>query len=265
MTEFNQEFIRSFELETWTRCSDNYLDTFAMLTNATIPAMIQATEIASGSVVLDIGCGPGNTSSAIASVGANVTGIDFSHKMVEVANAKYPGIKFKQADAENIPVEDDSMDAVVASYVVHHLANPVKVFSEIRRVLKPNGKFAFVVWGPTEEQTAIGAFFAAVAAHHDLEDLPHGPLFGVTDYETFQSLLEQGGLQDFQLSKHDTEWRCKTLAPVIDGMATWANLNAFPEDKRNRILMSMESNCQSYADSEGFRFPHSAMLGSASK
>jgi ubiquinone/menaquinone biosynthesis C-methylase UbiE len=265
MTNVDHEFVRQYELETWARCSENYLDTFSMFTNSTVPALVDATGISAGSKVLDVGCGPGNTSAAIASFGADVTGIDFSAQMLHVARTNYPDISFLQADVENIPVENDTFDAVTANYVVHHLADPVRVFSEITRVLKPNGRFAFIVWGPPEEQSAIGAFFAAVEAHHDLEELPHGPLFGVTDYETFQSMIDKGGLNDFKLSKRVTEWKCATLEPVVNGMATWANLAAFPDDMRNRILKSMEVNCQPYADARGFNFPHSAMLGCASK
>ena len=87
----------------------------------------------------------------------------------------------------------------------------------------------------------------------------------VTDFDTFQSLIGQGSLSDFELSKHTTAWECETLGPVVNGLSTWANLAAFPQDKRNNILADMEKNCEPFADANGYAFPHSAMLGCAKK
>ncbi len=265
MNKTNHEFIRNYELETWTRCSDNYEDTFAMLTNKMISPLMKVTEIKSGSRILDIGCGPGNSTNILSETGAKVTGIDFSQKMIDNATISYPKINFKQADAESIPEEDNTFDVVIANYVVHHLPDPEKVFSEIARVLKPNGKFAFAVWGPKVEQSSIGAFVKAVSSHHELSDLPHGPLYGVTDYEVFNSLIEKAGLSDFKISTHKTEWKCKTLVPVMDGLWTWGNLGAFPQEKQNKIKSSMRENCRPFANESGFNFPHSAILGWALK
>jgi SAM-dependent methyltransferase len=155
MKDSNYDFIRNYELETWTRCSSSYLDTWGVLTNKMLPELVKATNIKSGDRVLDIGCGPGNSSNLINEIGAEVTGIDFSQKMVDVAIANYPKITFQQADAENIPIPDNAFDVIIANYVVHHLPNPEKVFSEISRVLQPGGRFVFSVWGPSEEQSTM--------------------------------------------------------------------------------------------------------------
>lgn len=255
--------VREFELETWTRCAESYLDTFAVLTSALIPSLREAAEIDSGSRVLDLGSGPGHVSRAFSEAGADVTGIDFSQQMVEHASRVNPGITFKQADAEKIPEGDGTFDAVVSNFVVHHLADPVRVFSEVARVLAPGGRFAFVVWGPVEEQSSIGAFFDAVAAHHDLAELPHGPLFGVTDHEIFAPLVESGGLSDLGLTKHATAWKCATLSPILEGFWDWGNIGALPQEKQDRIRATMEQNCRPFAGPEGFVFPHSAILGRA--
>lgn len=265
MSESNDDFIRNYELETWTRCSNSYEETFAMLTNQTIPALMEKAKIGSGSRVLDIGCGPGNSTKILSEIGADIIGIDFSQEMVDIASANYPNLTFKYADAESIPEDDDTFDVVIANYVVHHLPDPVKVFSEIARVLKPNGRFAFVVWGPAEEQSSFGAFFDAFMAHHELSELPHGPLYGVVDRESFVPLIEEGGLSNFELSKHETAWKCETLAPVIEGVWTWGNLAIFSQIKQDRIRRNMIQNCKPFSYGDGFIFPHSAVLGFAEK
>jgi SAM-dependent methyltransferase len=265
MENANHDFIRNYELETWTRCSDSYLNTWGVLTNEMLPELMKATNIRSGEKVLDIGCGPGNSSNLISKTGAKVTGIDFSQKMIDVALSTYPDITFQQADAENIPQPDNTFDVVIANYVVHHFADPAKVFSEIYRVLKPGGKFAFAVWGPGEEQSSIGAFFPAFSNHHELSELPHGPLFGVTDFDTYQTLVSGADLKDFKLSYHKTIWECSSLQPLIDGWWDWGNLHAFPQEKQESIKSDFIENCAPFSNANGYSFPHSAILGCAFK
>lgn len=265
MKDSNYDFITNYELETWTRCSSNYLDTWSVLTNQMLPELIKSTNIKSGDRVLDIGCGPGNSSNIISETGAEVTGIDFSQKMVDVAIVNFPKITFQQANAENIPTPDNSFDVVIANYLVHHLPDPEKVFSEIYRILKPNGRFAFAVWGPKEEQSSIGAFFQAFSNHHELAELPHGPLFGVTDFETYNSLVTKSNLKNFSLSKHKTVWNMVSLTPLIEGCWTWGNLFEFTKEKQDSIKVDFIKNCKSFANDNGYSFPHSAILGCATK
>ena len=265
MTGMDAGAVRAFELETWTRCADSYLDTFAVLTSTLIPRLREAAEIESGSRVLDLGSGPGNVARALSAAGAEVVGIDFSQQMVDHASKANPGITFKRADAEEIPEDDNTFDAVISNFVVHHLADPVQVFSEVARVLKPGGRFAFVVWGPVEEQSSFGAFFGAVGAHHDLAALPQGPLFGITDHETFATLVESGGLTGLELSKHRTVWKCETLRPIVEGCWDFGHIGALPRETQDRIRATMEENCKPFASAEGYVFPHSAILGCTSK
>ncbi len=198
-------------------------------------------------------------------MGAVVTAIDFSAEMVEVARARYPRISFKQADAERLPFEDGRFDVVVANYVVHHLARPEVVFGEVHRVLRSNGRFAFAVWGAPEDQSAIGAFFGAVEAHLDLGELPHGPLFGVTEQSVYEPLLSNAGLQRCQLQVHEVNWKTDSLDPVIRGFWDWGNMSSLPKELQDKIETSTRENAQPYQEDGSFVFPHSALVGSAVK
>jgi 2-polyprenyl-3-methyl-5-hydroxy-6-metoxy-1,4-benzoquinol methylase len=125
---FDPDVVAKYEHDTWSRCADDYIDTFAGITGETVPLLLEAAGIRSGSQVLEIGSGPGHVADLLVQAGASVTGVDFSSKMVEVAQSRFPEITFKQADAEQLPFEADSFDAVVANFVVHHLARPETVF-----------------------------------------------------------------------------------------------------------------------------------------
>ncbi len=185
--------------------------------------------------------------------------------MIDQANAIYKDITFKQADAENIPLEDNTMDVVIANFVVHHFAEPNKVFKEIHRILKPNGRFAFAVWGANEEQSSLGAFFQAFANHHEMSALPHGPLFGVTDFDTYNKLITTADLKNVELEKRNTNWNMDSLTPLINGCWDWGNLALFPEDKQKDIKNDFIKNCETFKKGNSYSFPHSAIIGYGEK
>jgi SAM-dependent methyltransferase len=262
---YDPDVVAGFELDTWARCADSYLETFAGITRETVPLLVSAGGIQPGSEVLEIGSGPGHVADLLAQAGASVTAIDFSSEMVEVARTNYPRITFKQADAEKLPFDEAAFDAVVANYVVHHLARPEIVFNEVYRVLRSNGRFAFAVWGAPEEQSSIGAFFGAVEAHLDLGELPHGPLFGVTERSVYEPMLKQAGLDRCQLQVHQVKWETESLDPVIRGFWDWGNMASMPKALQDKIEASTRENAQLYEENGRFTFPHSALVGSAVK
>ena len=255
------DVVTRYEKDTWSRCADSYADTFHMLTSEALPLLVQAAAIRGGERVLDLGCGPGDGSATLAEIGASITGVDFSRQMIDVARRRHPKIAFHDANAEALPFEDKTFDAVVANCVVHHLARPIVVFKEVSRVLKPGGRFAFVVWGALEEQTGFGVFFAAVQTHHNAEALPHGPLFGVTDRSLYEAMLGEAGFKEVRLGRHEVFWRTTTLEPLLRGLWDWGNIAALPRPTQEQIEATTRENAKAYQRHEGFVFPHSVLLG----
>lgn len=87
-----------------------------------------------GSEVLDVGCGNGFIAHHLSvMLGANVLGID-------VTEATEALIDYQHFDGEHFPVCDNSVDAVLLCYVLHHAQNIQAVFSEVRRVLRAGGR-----------------------------------------------------------------------------------------------------------------------------
>lgn len=91
-----------------------------------------------GKIVLDIGCGHGDLLEECFKKAKDTYGVDPDPKAIE----RNTFIKhLAVADAEKLPFEDNFFDVVTMAWVVEHLVNPGKVFSEVNRVLKPNGMF----------------------------------------------------------------------------------------------------------------------------
>ena len=111
--------------------------------------LVELAAPAPGENVLDVGCGTGTLAITLKSkVGmGEVHGIDASPEMIEVAKEKAAkdgsDIDFKVALIEAIPFPDCSFDLVTSSLMLHHLPDDLKRtgFAEIRRVLKPDGRF----------------------------------------------------------------------------------------------------------------------------
>ena len=119
-----------------------------------------------GSKVLDVACGTGNLALPAARLGANVTGVDIAPNLVEQAraNARNAGLnaQFDEGDAEALPYDDASFDAVVTMFGAMFAPRPDLVAGELKRVTKPGGLIAMANWTPGG---FIGQMFKTVAAN----------------------------------------------------------------------------------------------------
>jgi ubiquinone/menaquinone biosynthesis C-methylase UbiE len=91
--------------------------------------------------ILDLGCGTGRYSAALAShFGAQVIGVDPSEKMLAEARQKgRQDVRFVRGPGEALPLADASVDMVFMSMVFHHFKNPGEVAKECRRALRSDG------------------------------------------------------------------------------------------------------------------------------
>lgn len=99
---------------------------------------------------LDVGCGSGNYTIALAKMGADITGLDVSEEMLTKARAKQSALNWIQGDAKALPFADGSFDGVLCFLAIHHIRDLSAFFSEAFRILKPNGKFLIFTNSPTQ-------------------------------------------------------------------------------------------------------------------
>src|SRR5262249_49828665 len=125
-----------FEQAGWERAARFYVDSFGPLTIQPAPALLDAVGAGRGTRLLDVAWGPGAVAGAAAERGADVTGLDFATAMIEEATRRHQGIAFRQGDAEALPFEDESFDALTMNFGMLHLARPDAAIAEARRVLR---------------------------------------------------------------------------------------------------------------------------------
>lgn len=129
------------------------------------PRVANAAAIRSGQRVLDVACGTGVLTRAIAvRVGPEgaVTGLDLSPRMLEVAASLNPNLDWRQGNAESLPFRDDSFDAVVSQFGLMFVTDPILALREMMRVLAPGGRLAVAVWASLTDTPAYAAEVALV-------------------------------------------------------------------------------------------------------
>ena len=130
------------------RISESVSDALAHLVNRIAPQP--------GERFLDVATGTGLTARLLSSRGAKVNGVDFGAGVIEAAKALAPDIDFRVADAEALPFEDTSFDAVTSTFGVMFVARPETAAREMARVCKRGGRLGLVTWVP--EGTVTGIF-----------------------------------------------------------------------------------------------------------
>ena len=117
------------------------------------PLLIEFAGVAAGERVLDVGCGTGSLSMAIARLTAagSIVGIDGSKGFIEYARAQNsdPRVRFVLGDAQNLSYPEASFDRCLSLLVVNHIPDTPKALNEICRVIKPGGVVATAMWDGT--------------------------------------------------------------------------------------------------------------------
>jgi len=116
--------------------------------------------VPAGGAVLDVASAGGRDSAYLRDRGFNVTGIDYSRELTELAREKHPDIAFVQGDFTKLPFEDESFDGVWCKAALVHLPSQDAVrqaLAEFWRTLKPGGTLLVNTKGrrPGEPETTV--------------------------------------------------------------------------------------------------------------
>jgi SAM-dependent methyltransferase len=261
-----------FEHAGWERASEYYGDAFGQLTMQTAEPLLDAAGVTGGTRLLDVCSGPGFMAVAASARGAIAVGLDFSAAMVALAQQRYPAITFREGDAEALPFDEGSFDAVVMNFGLLHLARPDTAIAEAHRVLRPGGRYALTVWAPPEEAVGFGMVLDAVREHGDPNvQLPEGPpFFRFSAADEFRATLERSGLTDVVVQTLPLAWRLTSPDAVFEalskgGVRTAAVLRAQTPEALTAIRAAVRRKVEAYAKDGAYLVPMPAVLASGSK
>ncbi|MBE1535043.1 class I SAM-dependent methyltransferase [Actinomadura algeriensis] len=167
--------------------------------------------VPAGGRVLDVGCGTGATTVAVAGRSES-TGIDVSEPMVEAARARAEragvAARFVRADAEDHAFEPGSFDTVMSRFGVMFFGDPVRAFANLRRATRDGGALRLVVWRDAEENPFMTTAERAAAplVPNIPERRPDAPgQFAFADADRVRGILGDGGWGDVEVRPADVE------------------------------------------------------------
>ena len=190
-----------FERTSWGRLTEHYDSLIGRVSRQAASAALDAVNICSGTTLLDVATGPGYVAAEAARRGANAVGIDFSNDMVDVARRQFPGIRFDVGDAQDLEFADGSFDSVVCSFGVLHLPRPGLALTEVHRVLRRGGRYAFTVWCSPEKTSLFGLIGDIIQQYSEpsqtSSNLPG--MFMLSDPWVSSALMDAAGFKDVSI------------------------------------------------------------------
>lgn len=178
------------------------------------------------SPVLDVACGTGylsgcayKTAETKYNVDIDVTGLDLTEAMLEVARTNYPGVKFVQGRSEDLPFRDETFQcAYICSAIVYFVDIP-RALKEIYRVLKPGG---FLSFQTTSSDSYIAGLAFSEACTEILGDSKSKEMFqvpcAVTDSpEAIRTLVESAGFTSMKCTAETDSY----ILALEDVTKTW--------------------------------------------
>lgn len=243
-------------------------------------AALARAAAAPGEHALDVGCGCGDSSLALAEQVApdgRVTGVDVSAPMLERARqraAEAPRLQFLLADAASfVPEPPRRFDLVFSRFGVMFFAHPERAFAHLRSLLADAGRLAFVCWRALDDnpwaKLPIDTIQRALPelAPHAIEDGP-GP-FAFADRSKLEALLGGAGFQQVAIDRFDTDVVLGTATLdeavefAVQGGPAARLLAGLPSEALARARHAMSEALAPCRSERGYTLPGSTWLVTA--
>ncbi|WP_374654577.1 class I SAM-dependent methyltransferase [Phenylobacterium sp.] len=176
--------------------------------------LVEAAFPGAGKAVVDVGCGAGATTLAMArrlGVGGESLGVDVSEALLDLARGRsehegLEGARFAVGDAQSLDMGEHRFDAAMSRFGVMFFSDFDAAFANIRRSVKPGGKLAFACWRRPADNPLAGAPMKAVAHLLPPQPTPDPDApgrFAFADAARVRGILERSGWSDIAVEPLD--------------------------------------------------------------
>jgi SAM-dependent methyltransferase len=266
VSEIDPAAFRQFEHRGWQQVASRYDESFAPVTTQSVEFLLDAAGVRKGTRLLDVACGPGYVAAAARSRGASSVGVDFSSQMILEARRRYPGLEFKEDDAERLSLPDASFDAVVFNFGMLHFGQPERALAEAHRVLCAGGRVAFTVWAGPEKAIGFGIVLSAIQRHGDLNvPIPAGPpFFRFSDEDESKRVLTAAGFSNPTVIEVQQVWQLSSSDELFEIMYHASVRNAaLLRAQKPEVLEFIKTDTRREVEKYGNVLPMPALLAAA--
>jgi SAM-dependent methyltransferase len=241
--------------------------------------MVRALDPKPGDTVLELAAGPGEVGFAAAPLlgpEGRLISSDFSPAMVDVARRGAAELGLENVehlvlDAEDLALEDDSVDGVLCRFGFMLMPDPEAAVAEARRVLRPGGRLALAVWSTAARNPWVaigGRIFAELGLAPPPE--PDSPgMFVFAEEERLRGLLESAGFRAERLEEVPVLFEFEDLDAYIAGSRqtggmfarTWRDAS---DEQRDVIATRLAERFAPFAVDGGYALPGVAVVAAAS-
>jgi len=258
-----------------------HIDVFESMIAPAGEAAVAFAAVEPGEHVLDIGCGGGPTTFELARrvlPGGRVVGLDLAPGLIEVANARLASlplenVEFVAADATTVDLGEGRFDCLFSRFGVMFFDDPIKAFSNLRRMLAPGGRGAFAVWGPPAENPWIRDLMQVASEFIEIPkpDLTLPGMFAFSDEARVTETLGQAGFSRVEFTVWHGNQYVGGAGATPDQAAAFAmkatpiaDLTAEAEPALvERIRSALAASLSAHATPEGIPRPGTVRLVSA--
>jgi SAM-dependent methyltransferase len=283
MSEKDPSAMRTEMLDRWERGAEGWRQRADEIRDFGRPVsdwMIEELELRPGQRVLELAAGPGDTGFLAAQrITPNGTLIcsDGSEAMLDVARERaralgLDNVEFRQLQLEWIDVETASVHAALCRWALMLLVDPAAALQEIRRVLRPGGRFATAVWDAPQNNpwATIPVQVLVELGHAEPPDREAPGMFALADQSRLRTLLEGAGFVEVQL---DTVKMDRPRTDLDQYLAEQLDLSVGFKEARQRlddeqweeVRRRIAELAEPFTDANGsVSFPARCLLASAS-
>jgi len=235
-------------------------------------AILEVLPVAPGDRVLDVACGTGEPALTLAGRNphAYFTAIDAAPPMIEVASrkaheARLANIAFEAMPAEHMRFADASFDALCCRFGVMLFEDSEAGLCEMRRVLKPGGRFALAVWSTPETMTTMHWAHRAFAGRIPEEQYPAADkISSLGQPGLLESMLTQAGFDTFTVERRTFHYRFESFDTYWDLVEASDILkqqfDALPEGGRREVRDEVAAFAREFHGPDGLAIPHDYLL-----
>lgn len=277
----NTEEYRQAAYETWEAMAGGWERWREEMDETTAPVrewLIQALAPQAGDTVLELAAGPGGTGLAAASIVGDtgrIISTDFSPTMVDIARRRgaelgLTNVDFRVMDAEQIGLEDDSVDGVLCRFGYMLMPDPPAALAETRRVLKPGGRLTLAVWREAERNPWISIVGRTLLARgHVPPPEPGAPgMFTMARDERLRELLENAGFTVLRIEEIPVRFVYPSLDEYIERARDTGGIFAkvwrdVPDDEREEMESALGEAFAPFEVDGRYEFPGVAVAAAA--